>query len=76
MKNFYPKQYNLDKKLNIKHNYLSEQFSDYKKILKEIGEVVEIMILLLVQKLMNLKKRFQKNFKINILYLLEVAQMH
>ena len=40
MKNFYPKQYNLDKKLNIKHNYLSEQFSDYKKILKEIGEVV------------------------------------
>ena len=40
MKNFYPKQYNLDKRLNIKHNYLSEQFSDYKKILQEIGEVV------------------------------------
>ena len=40
MKNFYPKQYNLDSRLNIKHNYLSEQFSDYKKILKEIGSVV------------------------------------
>ena len=35
-KNFLTKQYLSDKKLKIKHNYLSEQFKDYKKIFSKI----------------------------------------
>ena len=41
MKNFLPKQYSADKNYNIKHNYLSEQFSDYKIIFKKIEKVVK-----------------------------------
>jgi len=41
MKNFLPKQYSLDKKYKIKHNYLSEQFSDYKIILKKIENIIK-----------------------------------
>ena len=40
IKNFLPTQYNSDKKLNINHNYLSQQFKDYKKILKKIEKVI------------------------------------
>jgi aminotransferase EvaB len=40
MKNFLPQQYKKDKKLKIKHNYLSEQFKDYKKIFKKIEKVI------------------------------------
>ena len=39
--NFLPKQYEEDKKLDILHNYLSPQFSDYKKILKKIEKVIQ-----------------------------------
>lgn len=38
--NFLPKQYLADKKLSILHNYLTPQFSDYKKILKKIEKVI------------------------------------
>ena len=41
MKNFYPTQYSKDNKLSIKHNYLSSQFSNYKKILKDIEIVIK-----------------------------------
>lgn len=41
MKNFYPIQYSRDNKLNIKHNYLSSQFANYKKILKDIELVIK-----------------------------------
>ena len=37
--NFLPKQYKKDN-LKINHNYLSPQFSDYKKILKKIAQIV------------------------------------
>ena len=40
MKNFYPKQYKNDSKLNINHNYLNKQFSDYNKIFNEIKKIV------------------------------------
>jgi len=41
MKNFLLKQYKQDKKFKIKHNYLSEQFSDYNEIFKKIEKVVK-----------------------------------
>jgi len=41
MKNFLPKQYKIDQAYNIKHNYLSEQFKDYKIILKKIEKVIK-----------------------------------
>lgn len=40
MKNFLTKQYRNDKKFKIRHNYLSEQFSDFPKIFKKIEKVV------------------------------------
>ena len=40
MKNFYPQQYQRDKKFEISHNYLSKQFDDYKDILKKIERVI------------------------------------
>ena len=39
--NFLPQQYIDDKKLKILHNYLTPQFSDYKKILKKIEKVIK-----------------------------------
>ena len=39
--NFLPQQYIDDKKLNILHNYLTPQFSDYKRILKKIEKVIK-----------------------------------
>mgnify|MGYP001274587121 FL=1 len=41
MKNYLPSQYNLDSKLVIKHNYLKEQFSDYKAIFSKLEKVVK-----------------------------------
>ena len=40
MKNFYPDQYQRDKKFEISHNYLSKQFDDYKDIFKKIERVI------------------------------------
>lgn len=41
MKNFLPKQYQLDRSYKIKHNYLSEQFSDFKIILKKFEKIIK-----------------------------------
>lgn len=41
MKNYLPTQYNLDGKLVIKHNYLKEQFSNYKTIFSKLKKVVK-----------------------------------
>lgn len=41
MKNFYPTQYQKDKKFYVNHNYLSEQFEDVDEILLKIREVVK-----------------------------------
>ncbi len=38
--NFLPKQYEKDNVFSVKHNYLSEQFSDYKDILAKIENVI------------------------------------
>jgi aminotransferase EvaB len=40
MKNFYPQKYSQDKRLFIKHNYLSEQFKNNDQIFKEIKKIV------------------------------------
>ena len=41
MKNYVPIDYIKTKKLKINHNYLHQQFSDYKKILKEIEKIAK-----------------------------------
>ena len=41
MKNYVPIDYIKTKKLKINHNYLPQQFSDYKKILKEIEKIAK-----------------------------------
>jgi dTDP-3-amino-2,3,6-trideoxy-4-keto-D-glucose/dTDP-3-amino-3,4,6-trideoxy-alpha-D-glucose/dTDP-2,6-dideoxy-D-kanosamine transaminase len=41
IKNFLVEQYKNDKKINISHNYLSDQFLDYKKIFKKIEKVIK-----------------------------------
>ena len=41
MKNFLPKQYKIDRSYKIKHNYLSEQFKDYKAILKKFEKIIK-----------------------------------
>ena len=39
--NFLIKQYISDKKMNIRHNYLSEQFNNSKEIFKSINKTVK-----------------------------------
>ena len=39
--NFLPNQYLKDSNMRTKHNYLSEQFSDYKKIFYKIEKIVK-----------------------------------
>ena len=41
MKNFYPKQYSVDNKKNISHNYLKEQFKDSKIIFSKLRKLVK-----------------------------------
>ena len=41
MKNYLPKQYQIDLTYKIKHNYLSEQFNDYKVILKKFAKIIK-----------------------------------
>lgn len=40
IKNFLPEQYRQSNQLDINHNYLAQQFSDYEEIWKKIREVV------------------------------------
>ncbi|WP_440675423.1 DegT/DnrJ/EryC1/StrS family aminotransferase [Candidatus Pelagibacter sp. HIMB1593] len=65
MKNFLPKQYKQDKKLNINHNYLSEQFSDHKKIFKKIEKVVRNNDFTLGKNVNDFEKRIKKLLKAN-----------
>tara|TARA_B100001123_G_scaffold402823_1_gene490744 strand:+ start:219 stop:1364 length:1146 start_codon:yes stop_codon:yes gene_type:complete len=60
MKNFYPKQYQKTTRLKVNHNYLSEQFSDYSKIFKEIEKVVKKGDYTLGQKVNEFEKNFAK----------------
>ena len=39
--NYLLKNYKIDRSLKIKHNYLSKQFFDYKKIFKKIEKVIK-----------------------------------
>ncbi len=59
MKNFLTRQYIADKKFKIKHNYLKEQFKDYKTIFKKISKVVKFNDFTLGFEV----ERFEKNFK-------------
>jgi len=40
LKNFLPEQYEVNRKLQINHNYLHQQFSDYEEILQKISKVI------------------------------------
>ena len=62
MKNFYPQQYKRDQKFLIKHNYLSKQFSDYKKILKDIEKVIKKNDFTLGNKVDEFEKKLSKKF--------------
>ena len=62
MKNFLPTQYKKDNLYKIKHNYLSEQFSDYKIILKKFEKIIkdnDFTLGIEVDKFENNKKTFK-----------------
>ena len=63
MTKFLIEQYNADKLLKIKHNYLSEQFSDYKKIFKEMEKVVKFGDFTLGKKVVEFEKNISKLLK-------------
>ena len=65
MKNFLPKQYKQDRELNIKHNYLSEQFFDYKQIFKKIEKVVRNNDFTLGKKVNDFEDKIKKLLKAN-----------
>ena len=65
MKNFLPKQYKQDRELNIKHNYLSEQFFDYKQIFKKIEKVVRNNDFTLGKNVNDFEDRIKKLLKAN-----------
>ena len=59
MKNFLTNQYTKDKKFKIRHNYLTEQFKDYKKIFKKIEKVIKFNDYTLGFEV----EKFENNFK-------------
>jgi dTDP-3-amino-2,3,6-trideoxy-4-keto-D-glucose/dTDP-3-amino-3,4,6-trideoxy-alpha-D-glucose/dTDP-2,6-dideoxy-D-kanosamine transaminase len=63
MTKFLIEQYNADKLLKIKHNYLNEQFYDYKKIFKEIEKVVKFGDFTLGKKVIEFEKNISKLLK-------------
>jgi dTDP-3-amino-2,3,6-trideoxy-4-keto-D-glucose/dTDP-3-amino-3,4,6-trideoxy-alpha-D-glucose/dTDP-2,6-dideoxy-D-kanosamine transaminase len=63
MTKFLIEQYNADKLLKIKHNYLSEQFSDYKKIFKEMEKVIKFGDFTLGKKVVEFEKNISKLLK-------------
>ena len=62
-KNFLINQYLADKKMKIKHNYLSEQFSSSKKILKSINNIVKFNDFTLGRYVHKFEKEFCKHQK-------------
>jgi aminotransferase EvaB len=65
MKNFLPQQYKKDRELDIKHNYLSDQFSDYKKIFKKIEKVIKSNDFTLGKNVNDFENRIKKLLKAN-----------
>tara|TARA_B100001057_G_scaffold494014_1_gene589691 strand:- start:10484 stop:11629 length:1146 start_codon:yes stop_codon:yes gene_type:complete len=59
-KNFLLKQYLSDKKMKIRHNYLSEQFKDRKKIFKLINKTINFNDFTLGRHVENFEKSFCK----------------
>ena len=62
--NFLIKQYIADKKMKIKHNYLSEQFRNTKKILKLINNTVKFNDFTLGRNVDKFEKQFCKYQKV------------
>ena len=60
MKNFLIKQYKSDLNLRLKHNYLIEQFSDYKSIFKDISKLVHRADFTLGEPVEKFEKLFSK----------------
>lgn len=60
MKNFLTDQYTVDKKYKIKHNYLKEQFNDYKNIFKKISKVIKFNDFTLGFEVQNFENNFRK----------------
>ncbi len=58
--NFLPNQYKKNKKFKINHNYLSQQFSDYKKIFSKIEKIVKNNDFTLGSQVDELEKKFVK----------------
>jgi dTDP-3-amino-2,3,6-trideoxy-4-keto-D-glucose/dTDP-3-amino-3,4,6-trideoxy-alpha-D-glucose/dTDP-2,6-dideoxy-D-kanosamine transaminase len=58
--NFLTKQYLHNKKFNISHNYLSKQFSDYKKIFKKIEKLIKFNDYTLGFEVEKFEKKFAK----------------
>ena len=63
MTKFLIEQYKTDKLLKIKHNYLNEQFYDYKKIFKEIEKVVKFGDFTLGKKVIEFEKNISTLLK-------------
>ncbi len=62
--NFLVEQYKEDKKIHISHNYLSSQFSDYKKIFKKIEKVIKFNDFTLGSEVDLFERNLQKLLKI------------
>ena len=62
--NFLIKQYIADKKMKIKHNYLSEQFKSPKKIFKQINDIVKFNDFTLGRNVDKFEKQFCKYQKV------------
>ena len=62
-KNFLVQQYRNDKKIKISHNYLSDQFSDYKKIFKKIEKVIKFNDFTLGVEVDNFEKNISRLIK-------------
>ena len=63
MKNFLIKQYKADLKLRLKHNYLTEQFSDYRLIFNDISKLIERADYTLGEPVERFEKLFSKTVK-------------
>ena len=71
VRNFLPKQYVSNNKLKINHNYLKEQFSDYKKIFSKIEKVVKRQDFTLGSSVDKFENNFAK--KVNCKYAIGVG---
>ena len=63
--NFYPEKYKTDNLLEIRHNYLPEQFENSTEILNLIRKVVEIGDFTLGQSVDEFEENFAKKIGLN-----------